>query len=116
MRLFLNTSRRRRVLLLGEDCSNYQLEKNLSELTADDDPPDLLNKFIEASTIANKALLEGKTFGEAYDLQWKAYDEMFESLVNEDLLAASMALENRDDMELLGDRETTAKKITRIPT
>lgn len=60
--------------------------------------------FTEAANAANFALLDGKSFQEAYDAGYAKYTEKFNELVSQnDLGTASGVLHDRDSMTLLGD-------------
>jgi hypothetical protein len=76
-----------------------------------------LDKFNEASNAANNALLEGKTFQEAYDIAYVKYTEKWAELVGSDPGAAALLLHDRDHLTLLGNPSARAYglKIVRIP-
>ena len=76
-----------------------------------------LDKFNEASNAANNALLEGKTFQEAYDIAYAKYTEKWAELVGPDPGAAALLLHDRDHLTLLGNPSARAYsiKIVRIP-
>jgi hypothetical protein len=76
-----------------------------------------LDKFNEASNAANNALLEGKTFQEAYDLAYAKYTEKWAELVGSDPGAAALLLHDRDHLTLLGNPSARAYslRIVRSP-
>jgi hypothetical protein len=76
-----------------------------------------LDKFNEASNAANNALLEGKTFQEAYDIAYAKYTEKWAELVGPDAGAAGLLLHDRDHLTLLGNPSARAYglKIVRVP-
>lgn len=76
-----------------------------------------LDKFNEASNAANNALLEGKTFQEAYDIAYAKYTEKWGELVGTDPGAAALLLHDRDHLTLLGNPSARAYglKIVRVP-
>jgi hypothetical protein len=67
-----------------------------------------LDKFNEASNAANNALLEGKTFQEAYDVAYAKYTEKWAELVGSDPGAAALLLHDRDHLTLLGNSSARA--------
>ena len=75
-----------------------------------------LDKFNEASNAANSALLEGKTFQEAYDIAYAKYTEKWAELVGTDPSAAALLLHDRDHLTLLGNPSSRAYsvKIVRV--
>jgi hypothetical protein len=63
-----------------------------------------LDIFMEAANAANFALLEGKTFQEAYDAGRAKYTEKFnEQVATNDLEVAAGILHDRDSLKLLGN-------------
>jgi hypothetical protein len=70
-----------------------------------------LDKFEEASNAANYALLEGKTFQEAYDIAYAKYTEKWAELVGTDPGAAALLLHDRDHLTLLGNPAARANGI-----
>ena len=62
-----------------------------------------LNRFTEASNAANYALLEGKTFQQAYAIGYAKYTEKYLELVPIDTVAASLMLHDRNHLTLLGN-------------
>lgn len=62
-----------------------------------------LNRFTEASNAANYALLEGKTFQQAYAVGYAKYTEKYLELVPIDTVAASLMLHDRNHLTLLGN-------------
>lgn len=70
-----------------------------------------LDKFNEASNAANNALLEGKTFQEAYDIAYAKYTEKWAELVGTDDGAAALLLHDRDHLTLLGNPSARAYGI-----
>jgi hypothetical protein len=73
-----------------------------------------VNDFIEASNAANYALLEGKTFQEAYDLGIQKYNEKYDKLITVDSTAAGFMLEDRDRLRIVGDATAKAASIVAI--
>ena len=67
-----------------------------------------LDKFTEAANTANYALLEGKTFQEAYDISYAKHTEKWNELVTLDASAAGLMLHNRDHLTLLGSQTARA--------
>jgi hypothetical protein len=67
-----------------------------------------LDKFTEASNAANYALLEGKTYQQAYDLAIQKYTEKYNELAPLDASAAGLMLHDRDHLQLLGDPNAKA--------
>jgi hypothetical protein len=66
-------------------------------------------QFTEASNAANFALLEGKTFQEAFDIAYNTYTQKYQQILNGgDTLAAAAMLHNRDCLTLLGDASAKA--------
>ncbi len=62
------------------------------------------NQFTEAANAANYALLEGKTFQEAYNIAIAKHTEMYNQiLAGNDVPAAAAMMGNRDCLTLLGD-------------
>jgi hypothetical protein len=74
-----------------------------------------LDKFNEGSNAANNALLEGKTFQEAYDIAYTKYTEKWAELVGTDPGAAALLLHDRDHLTLLGNPSATAYGLKIIP-
>jgi hypothetical protein len=76
-----------------------------------------LDKFMEASNAANSALLEGKTFQEAYDVAYQKYTDKWAELVGSDPAAAALLLHDRDHLTLLGDpnARATGLRVVLIP-
>ncbi len=75
-----------------------------------------LDKFMEASNAANNALLEGKTYQEAYDAAYAKYTEKWEEIVDSDPGAAALLLHDRDHLTLLGNPSARAYGWTLIPS
>ena len=77
-----------------------------------------VNKFTEASNAANYALLEGKTYQQAYDLAIQKYNEKYDELVPVDASAAGLMLHDRDHLQLIGNTsaKATGIVISRITT
>jgi hypothetical protein len=70
------------------------------------------NQFTQAANAANFALLEGKTFQEAFDIAYNVYTQMYNQiLAGNDTVAAAAMLHNRNCLTLLG--EPVAKAIGR---
>lgn len=67
-----------------------------------------LDKFTEAANAGNYALLEGKTFQEAYDIGYAKHTEKWNELVPLDSFAASLMLHDRDHLTLLGSQTARA--------
>ncbi|MCL2173605.1 MAG: hypothetical protein FWB84_08260 [Candidatus Bathyarchaeota archaeon] len=70
-----------------------------------------IDDFIEAANAANYALLEGKTYEEAYELAIKKHNEIYDKLINIDTQAAALILHNRDHLQIIGNRFATATGI-----
>jgi hypothetical protein len=70
-----------------------------------------VNKFIEASNAANYALLEGKTYQQAYDLAIQKYNEKYNELAPVDASAAGLMLHDRDHLQVLGNASAKATGI-----
>ncbi|MCW4000908.1 MAG: hypothetical protein NWE93_11780 [Candidatus Bathyarchaeota archaeon] len=70
-----------------------------------------LDKFMEASNAANYALLEGKTYQQAYDLAIQKYTEKYNELAAVDATAAGLMLHDRDHLQLLGNASAKASGI-----
>lgn len=70
-----------------------------------------LDKFTEASNAANYALLEGKTFQEAYDIAYAKYTEKYLELLQVDVSAAALMLHDRDHLTLLGNAAARAYSL-----
>jgi hypothetical protein len=70
-----------------------------------------LDKFTEASNAANYALLEGKTYQQAYDLAIQKYTEKYNELAAVDASAAGLMLHDRDHLQLLGNANAKASGI-----
>ncbi len=73
-----------------------------------------ISDFIEASNAANYALLEGKTFQQAYDLAIAKYNEKYDKLVTLDTTAAGLMLEDRDRLIIVGDAAAKATGIAAV--
>jgi hypothetical protein len=71
-----------------------------------------LDKFKEASNAAKYALLEGKTFQEAYDIAFAKYTEKWAELVGSDPGAAALLLHDRDHLTLLGNPAARAYSLS----
>jgi hypothetical protein len=68
-----------------------------------------MNQFTQASNAANFALLEGKTFQEAFNTAYSIYTTMYNQvLAGNDIPAAAAMLHNRDCLTLLGDPNAKA--------
>jgi hypothetical protein len=67
-----------------------------------------LAKFTEAANAANYALLEGKTYQQAYDIAIQKYTEKYNELASVDASAAGLMLHDRDHLRLLGDPNAKA--------
>lgn len=70
-----------------------------------------LDKFTEASNAANYALLEGKTFQQAYDIAIQKYTEKYNELTTLDVTAAGLMLHDRDHLTLLGNTSAKASGL-----
>jgi hypothetical protein len=70
-----------------------------------------LNKFTEASNAANYALLEGKTYQQAYDLAMLKYEEKYAELLTVDSYAASLMLHDKEHLKILGNPSAKATGI-----
>ncbi len=70
--------------------------------------------FEDALNAAPLALLEGKTFEEAYYIAYQVHTEKFNEIVSEDPVAAALMLSNRDHLTRLGD--PYEKAYTVLPT
>jgi hypothetical protein len=70
-----------------------------------------LDKFTEASNAANYALLEGKTYQEAYDIAIAKYNDKYNELLSLDAYAASLMLHDRDHLKILGNTSAKANGI-----
>jgi len=67
------------------------------------------SQFTEASNAANFALLEGKTFQEAFNTAYTIYTQKYQQILNGgDSVAAAAMLHNRDCLSLLGDPNAKA--------
>lgn len=67
------------------------------------------NEFTEAANAANFALLEGKTYQQAYNLAYTVYTQKYlQILAAMDWPAAAAMLHNRDCLTLLGDPNAIA--------
>lgn len=73
-----------------------------------------LDKFTEAANAANYALLEGKTYQQAYDLAIQKYTEKYNELAGVDASAAGLMLHDRDHLQLLGNPNAKAYSITLV--
>lgn len=67
-----------------------------------------LNRFTEASNAANLALLEGKTFQEAYNIGYAKYTQKYLELLSIDTSAAALMLHDRNHLTRLGDPSAKA--------
>jgi hypothetical protein len=66
-------------------------------------------QFSEASNAANFALLEGKTFQEAFNISYATYTAKYQQILNGgDTVAAAAMLHNRDCLTMLGDPNAKA--------
>jgi len=66
-------------------------------------------QFTEASNAANYALLEGKTFQEAFNIAYAVYTQKYQQILSGgDSLAAAAMLHNRNCLTLLGDPNAKA--------
>jgi hypothetical protein len=74
-----------------------------------------LDKFTEAANAANYALLEGKTYQQAYDIAFLKYTEKYNELVTIDTSAAGLMLHDRDHLRLLGNPSAKAYSVTISP-
>jgi hypothetical protein len=70
-----------------------------------------VSKFTEASNAANYALLEGKTYQEAYDIAMLKYEEKYAELLSLDSYAASLMLHNKDHLKILGNVSAKASGV-----
>jgi hypothetical protein len=70
-----------------------------------------LDKFTEAANAANYALLEGKTYQQAYDISIQKYTEKYNELAPVDTTAAGLMLHDRDHLQLLGNPNAKASSI-----
>ena len=70
-----------------------------------------LDKFTEAANAANYALLEGKTYQQAYDLAIQKYTEKYNELAVVDASAAGLMLHDRDHLQLLGNPSAKASGV-----
>jgi hypothetical protein len=70
--------------------------------------------FVEASNAANYALLEGKSFQEAYDAGIAKYNEKYDKLIVTDSATAALMLEDRDRLTIVGDATAKAAGIVAI--
>jgi hypothetical protein len=70
-----------------------------------------IDKFIAAANAANYALLEGKTFQEAYQIGYDAYDNGAQQIPTSDEgdLVAGLMEWDRDHLKLLGDPNARVK-------
>jgi hypothetical protein len=67
------------------------------------------SQFTQAANAANNALLEGKTFQEAYNIAYNVHTQMYNQiLAGNDIPAASAMLHNRNCLTLLGDPNAKA--------
>lgn len=75
-----------------------------------------LPQFTEAANAANYALLEGKTYQEAYDIAIAKYDEKYDELIEVNDQAAALMLHNQNHLTLVGDATARARGflITRM--
>jgi len=67
-----------------------------------------LAEFTEAANAANYALLEGKTFLEAYNIGYNKYTQKYNQLLPVNTVAASLMLHDRDHLTRLGDPSARA--------
>lgn len=70
-----------------------------------------LDKFTEAANAANYALLEGKTYQQAYDIAIQKYTEKYNELASVDASAAGLMLHDRDHLQLLGNPNAKANGV-----
>jgi len=70
-----------------------------------------LDKFTEAANAANYALLEGKTYQQAYDIAIQKYTEKYNELAGLDASAAGLMLHDRDHLQLLGNPNAKANSV-----
>jgi hypothetical protein len=70
-----------------------------------------LDQFTEAANAANFALLEGKTYQQAYDIAIQKYNEKYVELAPVDATAAGLMLHDRDHLQLLGNPSAKASGI-----
>jgi len=68
-------------------------------------------QFTEAANAANNALLEGKTYQEAYDIAIAKYDEIYDELIDVNAEAAALILHNRNHLTLVGDGTVKARGL-----
>lgn len=67
------------------------------------------SQFTQAANAANNALLEGKTYQEAYNIAYNVYTTMYNQILAAgDVPAASAMLHNRNCLTLLGDPNAKA--------
>jgi hypothetical protein len=67
------------------------------------------NQFADAANAANFALLEGKTFQQAYTAAYAVFTQKYQEILNgNDTFAAAAMLHNRDCFTLLGDPNAIA--------
>jgi hypothetical protein len=67
------------------------------------------NEFTQASNAANYALLEGKTYQDAFNIAYATYTQKYQQILNaNDAPAAAAMLHNRDHLRLLGDPNAKA--------
>jgi len=74
-----------------------------------------LDEFKEASNAANNALLEGKTYQEAYDIAFAKYTQKWAEIVGADPGAAALLLHDRDHLTLLGNPNSRANGLKIVP-
>jgi len=70
-----------------------------------------LNQFTEAANAANFALLEGKTYQQAYDIAIQKYNEKYTELLSADSQAAALMLHNRNHLQIIGDASAKANGV-----
>lgn len=70
-----------------------------------------VSKFTEASNAANYALLEGKTYQQAYDIAIQKYNEKYDELAPVDASAAGLMLHDRDHLQVIGNASAKATGI-----
>jgi hypothetical protein len=70
-----------------------------------------LPQFTEAANSANYALLEGKTYQEAYNIAIGKYNEKYIELLGLDGQAAALMLHNHDHLTLVGDASAKARGL-----
>lgn len=68
-------------------------------------------KYIDAANAANIALLEGKTFGQAWQIGYDTYTKHYQDLLANNSLAAAAMLTSRNGLKRLGDTRVVARPI-----